>query len=301
MIEVKDICIEYSGKSVLSNINFKLNEGEILGLVGHNGAGKSTMFKGILNFVPLKSGKIVFNNNIISDNIYNEIGYLPEERGLDLKSTVQDQIIYFSELKGCKRADILPEIDTWLNLLDVKGKKKDKIKSLSKGNQQKIQLICTFIHNPKFIILDEPFSGLDPTNIKNLKEIILKLKENGTAIIFSSHNMDSIEDVCDKILMIKNGNTVLNGSVTSIRESYGRKNILIESKNNILYLNSIQGVTKIDNIGNDKWLININDESVGEEVFKELFLHEGHVNLFSQEPPTLYEIFNLEMGGGKYE
>ncbi|MGX7420729.1 ABC transporter ATP-binding protein [Carnobacterium gallinarum] len=294
MLDVNNISVKYTNKKILSNINFSINESDVIGLIGPNGAGKSTLLKAILSFIPVCEGEIVFTSDIFSTNKYNYVGYLPEERGLDLKSTVQDQIIYFAELKGCKKKDIIPKIDYWLKELDVKGDRKDIIKKLSKGNQQKIQLICTFIHNPKFIILDEPFSGLDPSNIKILISIIKRLKTQGVGIIFSSHNMDSVEGLCNKILMLKKGEMILNNSVNNIKGNYEKLNVLVETSD-ATYLKNIKGVQNIKNLENDKWLISISDSSIGKVIFKEIADNEGYVSLFSHQPPTLYEIFNMEM------
>ncbi|KMO61769.1 sodium ABC transporter ATP-binding protein, partial [Lacticaseibacillus rhamnosus] len=222
MLEVKDLVKTFGTMTAVDHVSFTVKPGEIMGLIGQNGAGKTTTFRMILNFLTPDAGTISWNGQPLTAKDYDIIGYLPEERGLYPKMRVQDQIVYFARLRGMKTAEIKARIPEWLERFQVKGKATDKIKDLSKGNQQKVQVIATMIHMPKLVILDEPFSGLDPVNASLLMAGIEMLKDNGAAIIYSSHDMANVEAISDHLVMLKQGRMVLNGAVNAIRESFGR-------------------------------------------------------------------------------
>ena len=202
MLEVKDVHKSFGSLKAVNDLSFSIKENEILGMIGRNGSGKTTTFRLILDFLTPDKGEVLWNGHPLTSEDYDAIGYLPEERGLYPKITIQEQILYFAKLRGKKAKDILPKIDYWMEKFQVKGKKTDKIKTLSKGNQQKVQLITTLIHEPKLVILDEPFSGLDPVNAALLKEAIMELKQKGACVIFSSHNMENVAEICDSLVMI---------------------------------------------------------------------------------------------------
>ena len=195
MLEVKNLSKSFGSYKALDNMSFTIEDGKMLGLIGQNGAGKTTTFRLILDFLTKDSGSVLWNGHTLSGKDYNTIGYLPEERGLYPKVTIENQLLFFASLRGKSKQEIAPKIDEWMEKFQVKGKKTDKVKSLSKGNQQKVQLISTLIHEPKLVILDEPFSGLDPVNAELLKNGIIELKEKGSCVIFSSHNMDNLDEV----------------------------------------------------------------------------------------------------------
>ncbi len=187
MLEFKNVTKTFGDVTAVQDLSFKIEEGQIMGLIGQNGAGKTTTFRLLLKFLRANEGQIFWNGQEISADDYNIIGYLPEERGLYPKLSIRDQLIFFAELKGKKRKDIEPKIDYWMEKFQVKGNKKDKLKKLSKGNQQKVQLIATLLHDPKLVILDEPFSGLDPVNAGILQDGILELKKTrGMRYFFKS-------------------------------------------------------------------------------------------------------------------
>lgn len=192
MLEVKDLVKTFGTMTAVDHVSFTVKPGEIMGLIGQNGAGKTTTFRMILNFLTPDAGTISWNGQPLTAKDYDIIGYLPEERGLYPKMRVQDQIVYFARLRGMKTAEIKARIPEWLERFQVKGRATDKIKDLSKGNQQKVQVIATMIHMPKLVILDEPFSGLDPVNASLLMAGIEMLKDNGAAIIYSSHDMANV-------------------------------------------------------------------------------------------------------------
>ncbi|MGX6969859.1 ABC transporter ATP-binding protein [Vagococcus bubulae] len=296
MLEVEGLTKYFGDMAAVDDVSFRIPDGKILGLIGQNGAGKSTTFRLILNFLDADDGTILWNGKPLKEKDYDVIGYLPEERGLYPKVTIEDQLIYFGRLRGKKKKEIVPLIDKWMEKFQVKGKKTDKVKSLSKGNQQKVQLIATLIHEPKLIILDEPFSGLDPVNAELLKEGIIELKENGSCVIFSSHNMENVEKICDHLVMLRDGEMVLDGSVQAIRESFGRTHLEIETPLSKEELESIPGVLRVENPRENYYHLRLESSDVGREVFEEAIKVTDYIPIFNQQPPTLEEIFKLKVG-----
>ena len=294
MLKIKDIRKNFGDLKALDDVSFDVDDGHILGLIGQNGAGKSTTFHSILNFLHYQ-GTITWNDQPITEDVFNQIGYLPEERSLMPKLTVEQQIIYLARLKGKTAKEIRPQIDIWLQKFAVKGTKKDKIKDLSKGNQQKVQLICTLIHHPKLIILDEPFSGLDPVNSDLLKKAIFEAKDQGAAIIFSSHDMENVEELCDSLVMLRNGQVVLKGTVRQVRQEFGRTRIFITTDWTKEQLEQLPHVVKVEPQEEKRFVLRLDDETAGKEIFDEL-THGQYIEEFNQQPPTLNEIFRLKAG-----
>lgn len=296
MLEVEGLTKAFGEMKAVDNVSFRIPDGKILGLIGQNGAGKSTTFRLILNFLDQDKGTISWNGQPINEEDYNIIGYLPEERGLYPKVTIEDQLIYFGRLRGKSKKEIVPLIDKWMEKFQVKGKKTDKVKSLSKGNQQKVQLISTLIHDPKLVILDEPFSSLDPVNAELLKRGIIELKDQGSCVIFSSHNMENVEQICDHLVMLKNGKMVLNGRVDEIREQFGRTQLQIETTISKEELESISGVLEVIEKRTNVFNIRLEDPSVGKVIFDKALELTDYLPVFNQQPPTLEEIFKLKVG-----
>lgn len=295
MLVVKNLVKSFGDFKALDDLSFSIEEGQIMGLIGPNGAGKTTTFRLILDFLKADQGEVLWNGHRLSTKEYNTIGYLPEERGLYPKVSIQDQLIYFARLRGKTKKEIEPKIDEWLERFQVKGKRTDKIKSLSKGNQQKVQLIATLIHEPKLVILDEPFSGLDPVNAELLKDSIIALKEKGSCVIFSSHNMDNVEKICDHLIMLRNGKNVLKGKVHEIRESFGRTKVFLEAPLAKETIAELTGVQKVVPSEDGSLVITLEDPEVGKELFG-LATAQGYIPMFSQQPPTLEEIFKMKAG-----
>ncbi|KAF1294023.1 ABC transporter ATP-binding protein [Candidatus Enterococcus leclercqii] len=295
MLEVKNLKKTFGDYTAVDDLSFTINDGTIMGLIGQNGAGKTTTFRLILDFLEADRGEVLWNGYAISSKEYNLIGYLPEERGLYPKVSIQDQLVFFAELRGKSRKEILPKIDEWMDKFQVKGKKTDKVKSLSKGNQQKVQLIATLIHEPKLVILDEPFSGLDPVNAELLKDGIIELKAKGSCVIFSSHNMDNVEKICDHLIMLNNGVTVLNGKVHDIRESFGRTKLFLESGLSQDQLANLSGVQTVATREDGSLEVTLSDPNVGRDIFS-LATADGYIPMFNQQPPTLEEIFKMKAG-----
>ena len=295
MLEANNLTKTFGDYTAVDNLSFKINDGEIMGLIGQNGAGKTTTFRLILNFLKANQGEVMWNGQLIGNNVYDSLGYLPEERGLYPKVSIQDQLIYFAKLRGKSKKEIEPKIDEWMEKFQVKGKKTDKIKSLSKGNQQKVQLIATLIHEPKLVILDEPFSGLDPVNAELLKNGIIELKSKGSCVIFSSHNMDNVEKICDHLIMLRNGKMVLNGRVHEIRESFGRTKVYLESHLSQVEIEAIEGVSHVEQREDGSYNISLSDPEAGKELFAKATA-DGYIPMFNQQPPTLEEIFKMKVG-----
>lgn len=294
MIIVNALAKRFGNMVALQDENISLNNGEILGLIGKNGSGKTTTFRLLLNFLKPDSGNIQINGRSIDKLDYSTIGYLPEEHGLYQRFTVKEQIIYFATLKGMKKHQILSIMQDWLDKFEVKATLNSRISSLSKGNQQKVQLITTLMHQPKIILLDEPFSGLDPINAQLLQKEIIRQKENGASIIFSSHDMANVENISDKILMLKNGTTALNGYTQDVRSSFGYLRVNLVAKIPMAKIRTIPGVLDAKTI-NGAISLRVQDDKVAEVVYQNV-RKETKITEFSQSYPSLDEIFKLKGG-----
>ena len=294
MLEIQNLEKSFGQKQVLFGVDFRAESGQILGLIGKNGAGKTTIFHSILRFLEY-SGRISFEGKAISQDTYREIGYLPEERSLMPKLTVYEQVRYLANLKGVSSAVVREKLPQWMERLQVKGKLTDKIKSLSKGNQQKVQLIITLLHEPNLIILDEPFSGLDPVNTEILKQVIIEEKERGATIIFSDHVMTNVEELCDKIIMLRDGKVILDGSVQEVRNRYGKTRLFVSSALSQAELEALPHVSKASLTNQGTWRLILDDEAAGRELF-DLLTKGQYIATFDQQAPTIDEIFKLESG-----
>ena len=288
MIEVKNVSKSFGSVKALDDVSFAVKKGDVFGVIGQNGAGKSTLFRCMMNFFDDYEGSINYESKPIKDVPLEKIGFLPEERSLSPKKTIEEEIRYFARLNQMDNISN-DTLENWFDRFEIKGKLTDKIKSLSKGNQQKVQLLAAVIYKPEFVILDEPLSGLDPYNIRLLEDIIKELNDMGMTILFSSHNMENVESLCNKLLMIKNGRVVLNGTPADIRNSFPRKTLLVETDKDLL------SILKDENLSYDKtgnmWRINLNEEKDARYIFDKIHSEIGFVQQFSQAAPTLNEIF----------
>ncbi|WP_273712057.1 ABC transporter ATP-binding protein [Leuconostoc mesenteroides] len=293
MIQLTNLNKTFGQNIAVSNMNMTLTEGKVMGLIGQNGAGKTTTFRMLLNFIKPTSGTITWNDQQITQNDKQRIGFLPEERGLYQKRTVEEQILYFAELHGMKRSDARVALKDWMKRLDVVGKVSDKVQSLSKGNAQKVQMIASLIFEPSLLILDEPFSGLDPVNTSLMMDEIIRLRDNGAMIIFSSHDMNNVTKISDDLTMLKRGKIVLQGPVQNIREQFGRTRVYVESPTSSAALKAIDGVASVTphGVGYD---LTLSEEEAGYRVF-DLVTKNGYIPAFSQQPPTLDDIFRQEV------
>ena len=221
-IEVKNVVKQYAGHRALDDVSLSVPKGCVYGLLGPNGAGKTSLIRILNQITQPDSGEVLFNGKPADVSTMRNIGYLPEERGLYKKMKVAEQIIYLARLKGMSRNDAATETEMWLRRLDLTEWRNKKLEALSKGMAQKVQFISTVIHHPELLIFDEPFSGFDPVNAEQLKHEILRLKDEGATILFSTHNMASVEEVCERITLINHAKVVLEGNVTDIRRSHSK-------------------------------------------------------------------------------
>jgi len=289
MLKVEHVTKYYGEHLAVKELNFTVSDGEIFGLLGVNGAGKTTTFRMITGLLDKTEGSITFNGKKVDYNVTDQIGFLTEERSLLTKLTVLEQAKLYGGLKGLNDKEINERLDYLLEKLEIKDYKTRKIKELSKGNQQKVQFIMAIINKPKLLILDEPFSGLDPINIELFKSLILELKSEGTSIIFSSHSMDHVEYFCESLVILVKGNTVLSGNLSDIKEKYRKKNIRVVGDLNKSEIENIKGVLKVEE-SSSEYIISIEDKSVVENVFKYISKCKN-ITKFVVEEPTLNEIF----------
>lgn len=291
MIELRHVSRNFNGKTAVDDLNFKLYPGETLGIIGQNGAGKSTTFRMIMGFISPSKGQILINNKLIDEKVRGTFGFMPEERGLYQNETIINQMTYFGELHGMSHLNLRTNLRKWMKKLDVVGNFNDKIKDLSKGNAQKIQLIAVLMFEPRLIILDEPFSGLDPVNAELLNDAILESKRKGSMIIFSSHSMENVEKVSDKILMLKHGKTVLNDEIKNIYKGFIREYLTINGVQNTEFFKKYNGVSDIQQMKNGNIKMKLVNERIGRIIFKDIVKKYGYIPLFNQSYPSLEEIF----------
>lgn len=278
----------------VDDLSISIPEKEIFGFLGANGAGKTTTFRMILGLLDATEGKILWNGKPINYKTSNLIGYLPEERGLYPKLKVREQLIYLGRLRGVDKQTIVKEMEYWLERFKVPEYANKKVEDLSKGNQQKIQFVAAIIHKPKLLILDEPFSGLDPLNVEQLKNAVIDLKNAGTSIVFSSHRMEHVEELCENLCIMHKGKPILSGNLKEIKQSFGKKNIIIHADFDLEGIENIKGVIKIKKTAEGIQL-QVNDESVSQDIFQ-FISGKGFVRKFMLEEPSLNDIFIEKVG-----
>ena len=293
MLKVDNVTKYYGDFKAVDNLSFTVKPGEIFGLLGINGAGKTTTFRMIMGLLEPNSGSITLNGKPINYDITDDIGFLTEERSLLTKLSVKEQALFYGALKGMKESDILERLDKLLAKFEVSEYKDKKIKELSKGNQQKIQFILAIIKEPKLLILDEPFSGLDPFNVEMFKKEIIELADKGSMIIFSSHRMEHVELFCEKLVVLMRGKSVLEGYLKDIKESYQKKDIIIRGDVKKADLEKIKGVIEVIKKA-DEFEVIIEDKKYIEEVFKKV--KDNKITKFVVEEPSLNEIFVAKVG-----
>lgn len=295
VMEVKNVTKIYNGeKNAVDNILFTVNNGEIFAFIGHNGAGKTTTIRMLLGIIKKDSGEITWNGKKVDRKSVN-FGYLPEERGVYPKVKIYDQLMYFAELKGMKKEEADEAIKNWAKKLKVEEYLDKPAEKLSKGNQQKIQFMTAVIHNPELLVLDEPFSGLDPVNTELLKNIIINLVKEGKYIIMSAHQMSTIEEFCSDILILNKGKTVIKGNLKEIKDTYPANRVQIETNENIETDIKKLGF-EIENIKNYSYTVKIFDEQKAHELLKELVIKGITINKFEIMKPTLNDIFIEKVG-----
>lgn len=294
-LEVKNLSKSFGNIKAVDNLSFSVPEGTVFGLIGRNGAGKTTTIRMLMNIYFPDSGEIFLRNSGITSDFKKKVGYLPEERGLYKKMRVIDTLLFFAELKGKSGKDVESKANYYLKKFDLYDRKVSKVEDLSKGNQQKLQFISTILHDPEFIILDEPFSGLDPININILKEIILAMKNDGKVIILSTHLMDFAEKMCDHLVMIHKGKNIMEGSIKEIKEKYAQTNINIVYIGDISFLKDIPFVEKIENFGNSAG-IKVSHPTHIQELLQLLVSKNIIIKNFRANDISLHEIFVMLAG-----
>ena len=302
LIECKNVCKNFGSKVALDNVSLDVPEGKIYGLLGPNGAGKTTMIRIINRITIPNSGEVLFNGRPITQRDVEKIGYLPEERGLYRKMEVGDQAMYLAQLKGMSEKDARAELKKWFVKFGIQDWWKKKVEELSKGMAQKVQFITTVVHKPSLMILDEPFSGFDPVNAELIRKKILELKEQGATIILSTHNMESVEELCDNIALINKSHLVLSGGVDEIRRQYGNNHVeLIYSGENALA--PVDGLFSVisdaDDNGRHTAVLSLDHEGLGNEVLTAVIGQGLLVNSFKELLPRMNDIFIKLVTEGK--
>lgn len=298
MLKVEHVTKYYEDFRAVNDVSFEIKEGEIFGLLGVNGAGKTTTFRMIMGLLDMTEGSITLDGKKIDYSVTDQIGFLTEERSLLPTKTVLEQAIYYGVLKGLSEKEVEKRLDEYLKEFNIVEYKNKKIKELSKGNQQKIQFILSVIHKPRLLILDEPFSGLDPINVELFKKVILRLKKEKTIIIFSSHMMEHIEYFCDSLIILVKGSVVLGGKLSKIKSDYRRKNIKVVADLDEEEIKKTKGVVSLEK-NKDEYTIKIEDVKYVSSIFKKLSKCNS-VTKFVVEEPTLNEIF-IDKVGESYE
>lgn len=293
-LKVQNVSKTFGEKLAVDNISLEITEPGVFGLLGTNGAGKSTTIRMILGIIKKDSGNITWNGKEV-ERKYVNFGYLPEERGIYPKVKICDQLMYLAKLKGMKKKEAEESMNFWLNRLEVEEYRNLPAEKLSKGNQQKIQFITSVIHNPELLVIDEPFSGLDPINTELLKSAILELVEKGTYIIMSSHQMASIEEFCKDILILNRGKTILKGNLKEIKEGYPVNKIELITKENVSSIIKEVGLKIIKEL-NNQYEISINEESEAQRLLKELISRNIIVEKIEIKKPSLNDIFIEKVG-----
>ncbi|MCS7230030.1 MAG: ATP-binding cassette domain-containing protein [Candidatus Kryptonium sp.] len=289
MLKVENLKKAFSNIVAVDGVSFEVKRGEIFGLLGPNGAGKTTTIRMILDIIKPDYGTIKFDGVEINDEIKSKIGYLPEERGLYRKTKVLETILYFAELKGVEKKTALERARYWLKRFGLIDRVNSKIEELSKGNQQKVQIIISILHDPEIVILDEPFAGLDPVNQELFKQVLLELKDKNKVIIFSTHQMDQVEKLCDSICLINKGKPLLFGPLAEVKSRFGRNTIHVEFEGNGEILKNINGIKKVNLYSNYAELTLMENVNSG-DILREL-INVVNLKKFEIKEPSLHSIF----------
>jgi ABC-2 type transport system ATP-binding protein len=298
VLKLEHVSKRFGQFTAVQDLSLVIPEKEMFGFLGANGAGKTTTFRMVLGLLDPSEGKITWDGLPIDYSQSHLVGYLPEERGLYPKLKVRDQLVYLGRLRGMKKDEALTELKIWLNRFKIPEYENKKVEELSKGNQQKIQFIAAVLHKPKLLILDEPFSGLDPINVELLKEAVLSLKESGTTIVFSSHRMEHVEEMCEHLCILHNGRTVVHGSLKEIKRAFGKKNLVIHADFPLEFLKNYPGVIK-SKTTTEGIHLQIEGENIAEQIQKDI-VNIGFTRKFALEEPSLNDIF-IEKVGDSFE
>ena len=291
---LKNVSTTFVGKQAVDNISLSLEKPGVFGLLGTNGAGKTTTIRMLLGIIKKDSGDITWKGKAVDRKSVN-FGYLPEERGVYPKTKIFDQLMYFAELKGMKKVEAKESINRWAKDLKVEEYLQMPAEKLSKGNQQKIQFMTAVIHDPELVVLDEPFSGLDPVNTEILKNIIINLVKEGKYVIMSAHQMATIEEFCSDILILNKGKTVLQGNLKQIKETYPANRLEIYAQSDIKkYIDEFK--LEVENVVDNDYVIKITDEEIAHKLLNKVVEAGIKVEKFEIKKPTLNDIFIEKVG-----
>ncbi|HYV05107.1 MAG TPA: ATP-binding cassette domain-containing protein [Blastocatellia bacterium] len=289
VIELKNVTKQFDEFVAVRDLSLEVRQGTIFGLLGPNGAGKTTSIRMIVNITAPDEGEVLVMGKHVSPELQPYIGYLPEERGLYKKMKVIDQLVFFANLKGLRSSEAAKRADQWLARLEMSDWRNKKPTDLSKGMQQKIQFIVTVIHDPEVLILDEPFSGLDPVSVNMLKTVILDLKQHGKTIIFSTHQMEQVEQMCDDICLVNHGTQVLSGSLREVKRRYGKNTVIMDYEGADSFLGD-DLVKRHSSFSNYSEIL-LNEGADAQEVLRRALAAGARVNRFELVEPSLNEIF----------
>lgn len=288
VLSIQNVVKQYAGHTAVNDVSFEVEEGSIFGLLGPNGAGKTSLIRIITRITAADSGRILLNGHALEDSKIREVGYLPEERGLYKKMMVGEHLLYLAQLKGLSKAEAVDQIKYWLDKFDIKTWWNKKIEELSKGMQQKVQFIATVLHRPSLIILDEPFTGLDPVNTNLIKSEINRLNQEGMSIIFSTHRMEQVEEICKDIVLIEQGKNILSGKVSDVKQQFK------ENLYKVATASPIQQAGKTFDVsqqGNKYSTLHIHQGSSPNDVLSEIIATGNEIREFKEVLPSLNDIF----------
>ncbi len=295
ILSLENVVKKYQKHTAVDHISFDVPKGSLFGLLGPNGAGKTSLIRIITTITMADSGTILFNGEPLNFNHPSDIGYMPEERGLYKKMKVAEQLMYLAQLKGMSKKEARQKLTDWLEKFGIFSWWDKKIEELSKGMQQKVQFIATVMHEPKLLILDEPFSGLDPINTNLIKDEIYELNKKGTSIIFSTHRMEQVEEICEQIVLINNGKKILEGKVTQIKEDYKKHIYSVEYSGVLPHLYD-NGIYKIQSQENNQMLIKMEENQHSNMVLKSMIDAGVQIKAFNEILPSINDIFINEVG-----
>jgi ABC-2 type transport system ATP-binding protein len=288
-LRLENITKRYETKLAVDNLSLQVPQGAIYGIIGPNGAGKTTTIRMIMNIIAPDSGTILFDGKKIDDSFRDRAGYLPEERGLYKKMTLNEIILYLAELKNCRRSQVASRVGPWLERMGLAEYRDRKVEELSKGMAQKLQFITTIIHDPDIIILDELFSGLDPINIELIKNILMELKRDGKTILFSTHVMEQAEKLCDYVCMINAGKKVIDGRMAEVKAQFGKNALQVEIQGDGAFIRSLPEVKQMTEFGN--YLELTLREGADTDSLLRALIGKVKVRRFEMMEPSLYQIF----------
>jgi ABC-2 type transport system ATP-binding protein len=294
-LEVEGISKRFGDSYAVKKLSFMIPPGTIYGLLGPNGAGKTTTIRMVMNIIIPDEGSIKVLGRRMNEEIKERIGYLPEDRGLYPKMKIGELLLFLAEIKGLKVVEARKEIDGWLERFDLSDWKGKKVEELSRGMQQKLQFIATVIHQPELIILDEPFSGLDPVNTKLLKDIMLEMRDKGRTIVFSTHRMEQVEMICDNICLINKAERVLEGNLSQIKKQYAKNTVVLDYEGEASFIKNLPEVEKIDDYGK-LMEIKVKEKSSPQDLLPKL-VGKITINKYEVKEPTLNAIFIEKVGG----